>query len=428
MKFLGVKPSFDNFWSLYSFTTSKRSGDKGFFYLSAKPDCRYLDTLKSNVGAWRDRFMFVRPPSGVTWPFKLEWSKYKSVLKTSGGGLEGDQINSLTSYKYDPKKLLTEKVLRLARLSPAPLHIEESLDSTVMSSCFALRLKAAENKVKANGKQVASLADPSSTPPAVPVPVPASPSSNHPIQGDEPREKRDRNCGEKSKKRKRGSHKHDEKAKEKGLVEPSGSSKFSPSNVPAGHNRWAEIMSRMAWEAAEKAEQQDERDQFQRLEGERAQLPKLEGNRIVPRWNISPSSSILFSQLGEDSWDIYDAGILPRDQGLLVTLAEELQKLKNQLAEAEKAKEVTLAEGRKEGFDAGRRIPSKPLLRSSLLTLSPKATKHVRLKSKTWWLQESFNRGQLDITLDGDLQPYPDEPDLEDDEFAAFREEIEADD
>ncbi|KAL2225554.1 UNVERIFIED_CONTAM: hypothetical protein Sindi_2917600, partial [Sesamum indicum] len=78
MEFLDVEPSFDNFWSLYSFTTSERSGDKGFFYLSAKPDCRYLSTLKSNLGAWLDRYIFIRLPTGV-WPFKTEWSKYKPV-------------------------------------------------------------------------------------------------------------------------------------------------------------------------------------------------------------------------------------------------------------------------------------------------------------------------------------------------------------
>ncbi|KAL2228689.1 UNVERIFIED_CONTAM: hypothetical protein Sindi_1848600 [Sesamum indicum] len=40
--------------------------------------------------------------------------------------------------------------------------------------------------------------------------------------------------------------------------------------------------------------------------------------------------------------------------------------------------------------------------------------------------QESFNRDQLDITLDGDLQPYRAEPDLKDDELMALREELEA--
>ncbi|KAL2224704.1 UNVERIFIED_CONTAM: hypothetical protein Sindi_2969700 [Sesamum indicum] len=157
MQYLGIEPSFDNFWSLYSFTTSKRSGDRGFFYLSAKPDCGYLSTLKLNVGVWLDRFIFIRPPRGV-WPLKNEWTKYKPVPKTSGGGLEGDQINSLTAYKYDPKKLLNEKVLQLSGLSPASLHIEESLGIT--------ENKVAKAKAKAKGKQVA----PSKDLPPAPVP------------------------------------------------------------------------------------------------------------------------------------------------------------------------------------------------------------------------------------------------------------------
>ncbi|KAL2247790.1 UNVERIFIED_CONTAM: hypothetical protein Sindi_2631300 [Sesamum indicum] len=133
MQFLGLEPSFDNFWSLYSFTTSKRSGSRGFFYLSAKPDCGYLSALKSNVGAWLDRYIFVRPPRGVL-PFRNEWTKYKPAPKISGGGLEGDQIRSLTFYKYDPKKLLTEKVWQLSGLSPASLHIEESLGDSPFGS------------------------------------------------------------------------------------------------------------------------------------------------------------------------------------------------------------------------------------------------------------------------------------------------------
>ncbi|KAL2226836.1 UNVERIFIED_CONTAM: hypothetical protein Sindi_2042300 [Sesamum indicum] len=161
-----------------------RSGSRGFFYLSAKPDCGYLSALKSNVGAWLDRYIFLRSPSGV-WPFKNEWTKYKPLPKISGGGLEGDQIRSLTSYKYDPKKLLTEKVLQLSGLSPASLHIEESLgdflllvslafiavvlayanlslfaDSIIMSTRTAMRRIAAQNKSRKGGGEIASSSDP----------------------------------------------------------------------------------------------------------------------------------------------------------------------------------------------------------------------------------------------------------------------------
>ncbi|KAL2246920.1 UNVERIFIED_CONTAM: hypothetical protein Sindi_2544300 [Sesamum indicum] len=196
MRYVGLEPSFDNFWSLYSFTTSKRSGSRGFFYLSARPDCRYLSALKSNVGAWVDRYIFIRPPSGV-WPFTNEWTKYKPTPKMSGGGLEGDQIKSLTSSKYDPKKLLTEKVLQLSGLSPTSLHIEESLDSIIMSTRTAMRRIASQNKSRKGG-EVAGSSDAmkkgkgvaGSSDPNPPAPVPskalavATPADQQPIPVD----------------------------------------------------------------------------------------------------------------------------------------------------------------------------------------------------------------------------------------------------
>ncbi|KAL2228582.1 UNVERIFIED_CONTAM: hypothetical protein Sindi_1837900 [Sesamum indicum] len=198
--------------------------------------------------------------------FNTEWSKYKPIPKTSGGGLEGDQINSLTAFKYDPKRLLTEKVLRLSGLSPAPLHIDESLGSLIMSSRNALRIKAAQNKLR-KGKPVAPPADPSPIAPASTpslAPKAASPADDHPIQvdseetpplplhgynssdldlnlddlsegqGEETAERPDRDNGQKSKKRKRSSRKEGDEEKGKGPVGPSVSSKSSPSNVPAG--------------------------------------------------------------------------------------------------------------------------------------------------------------------------------------------------
>ncbi|KAL2252477.1 UNVERIFIED_CONTAM: hypothetical protein Sindi_0042400 [Sesamum indicum] len=206
MRYVGLDLSFDNFWSLYSFTTSKRSGSRGFFYLSAKPDCGYLSALKSNVGAWLDRYIFIRSLSGV-WPFKNEWTKYKPLPKICGGGLEGDQIRSLTFYKYDPKKLLNEKVLQLSGLSPGSLHIEESLgdfllsvslafiavvfayanfsllaDSIIMSTRTAMRRIAAQNKSRKGG-EIASSSDPkgkgkavASAPDLSSIPPPSVPS------------------------------------------------------------------------------------------------------------------------------------------------------------------------------------------------------------------------------------------------------------
>ncbi|KAL2247805.1 UNVERIFIED_CONTAM: hypothetical protein Sindi_2632800 [Sesamum indicum] len=39
---------------------------------------------------------------------------------------------------------------------------------------------------------------------------------------------------------------------------------------------------------------------------------------------------------------------------------------------------------------------------------------------------ESFDRSKLDISLDGDLQPFPPDPELKDDEFMVLRDELEA--
>ncbi|KAL2228559.1 UNVERIFIED_CONTAM: hypothetical protein Sindi_1835600 [Sesamum indicum] len=99
--------------------------------------------------------------------------------------------------------------------------------------------------------------------------------------------------GTSSKKRKRH-HKH----KDKNLAEPSDSSKSSKSSLPRV-NQWVKSQSRMAKEAAEKAEQQEERECYL-------------------RWNISASSSVLYTKPGQDSWDLFDACILPRDQASLL--------------------------------------------------------------------------------------------------------------
>ncbi|KAL2246027.1 UNVERIFIED_CONTAM: hypothetical protein Sindi_2870900 [Sesamum indicum] len=364
MQFLGLEPSFDNFWSLYSFTTSKRSGSRGFFYLSAKPECGYLSALKSNVGVWLDRYIFIRPPRGV-WPFKNEWTKYKPLPKTSGGGLEGDQIKSLTSYKYDPKKLLSEKVLQLSGLSPASLHIEESLDSIIMSSRNALRMQAAANKVdkaKAKGKQVASTSTkdqtakgpvpPKDLPPA-PVPSQAQALPVHTdrqpilvdsegtpslpllgynssdlelnldaISGDLGLEfdKPERAGWEKTKKRKRSSLKHGHEEDSKGK-ESAG-----PSDPPKSPSPRPKSLSRMAREAADKCSQEDERERFLKLEQLALHWEEARGftagSQSHPtkptRWDGS-TSSVLFAEAEGEPFDVYNSLTSLRDQGSLVT-------------------------------------------------------------------------------------------------------------
>ncbi|KAL2248188.1 UNVERIFIED_CONTAM: hypothetical protein Sindi_2671100 [Sesamum indicum] len=368
MRFVGLDPSFDNFWSLYSFTTSKRSGSRGFFYLSAKPDCGYLSALKSNVGAWLDRYIFIRSPSGV-WPFKNEWTKYKPLPKISGGGLEGDQIRSLTSYKYDPKKLLTEKVLQLSGLSPASLHIEESLgdflllvslafiavvfafanfsllaDSIIMSTRTAMRRIAAQNKSRKGG-EIASSSDPkgkgkaaagapglsSIPPPSVPSKALAiaTPDGQQPIavdsedtpsahgsQGPPPEER--------SKKRKRSSPKkgHGPKSKLGPSDKGKGKELAEASHPPPSKSHSPSVLSRMAKEAADKTSVEEDRDKFLRV----AQLATCwEDSRAALRGNVPPpewqdmSSSSLYGEAGGDTFAVYNSFVSVRDQGALVT-------------------------------------------------------------------------------------------------------------
>ncbi|KAL2242658.1 UNVERIFIED_CONTAM: hypothetical protein Sindi_0383800 [Sesamum indicum] len=142
MKHLDLPPSFDNFWSLYNITASKRSGETGWFYLTTRKDCRYLDDLRSNVGPWRDRYFFLRPPPGQSWNFYLSWRESKPKPKTFGEGFESGLINYITLFWYLPKVLLQEKVLKLAALSPAPIPVKSSLESEIMLARIANKARA----------------------------------------------------------------------------------------------------------------------------------------------------------------------------------------------------------------------------------------------------------------------------------------------
>ncbi|KAL2241124.1 UNVERIFIED_CONTAM: hypothetical protein Sindi_0753600 [Sesamum indicum] len=146
------EPSFENFWSLYNFTTSARSGDAGFFYLTSRKECRFLYPLASNVGPWKTKFIFVKTPPGCEWPFSLDWKVDKPTPVIEGEGLDGDQISSITTYQYNPKKLLVEEILWLAHLTPAPLQVEGSLVSMVSQARLNRRLRAQlEARARARG-------------------------------------------------------------------------------------------------------------------------------------------------------------------------------------------------------------------------------------------------------------------------------------
>ncbi|KAL2230532.1 UNVERIFIED_CONTAM: hypothetical protein Sindi_1647600 [Sesamum indicum] len=286
----------------------------------------------------------------------------------------------------------------------------------------------------------------------------------------------------------------------------------------------------MAREADEKSDHQEDRERYLRLErfstcweqtreelkGANQPTSELKGDQIFPCWNISASSSVLFS--GQDSWDLFDACILPRDQASLLvntptrieehgahaqtatffrslsmkcasyrwnqiavdarvgelsaqlaerdrmdrthveemqTLNEEVQKLKS-----DAGREVGLIEGRKEGFQSGhaqeikegqvgrvtleehhqaltnaRVSVARDFLKSGLFktAVEIKSADFFNKGYKTCEAQletlggfaDSFDRSRMDITLDGKLQSYPEEPAPADDEFSVLLDEIE---
>ncbi|KAL2243476.1 UNVERIFIED_CONTAM: hypothetical protein Sindi_0465600 [Sesamum indicum] len=144
----------------------------------------------------------------------------------------------------------------------------------------------------------------------------------------------------------------------------------------------------------------------------------------------------------------------------MASLAERIKGLEGELDVARKEKEialferdVALSEGKKEGFEAGREVglveghkrgfeegqsgritleEHNQLLAGSRMAVvsdflkTDTFTTALELKSTDSFAKESFDRSQLDITPDDDLQPYPPDPDLKDDEFMALRAELEA--
>ncbi|KAL2241092.1 UNVERIFIED_CONTAM: hypothetical protein Sindi_0750400 [Sesamum indicum] len=147
----------------------------------------------------------------------------------------------------------------------------------------------------------------------------------------------------------------------------------------------------------------------------------------------------------------------------LLAYAEQIKHLLGELDVARKdreiaisEREVALAEGRKEGSDAGREAglakghtrgaPKTPgwvsngccprfhedgyfhdCLGTQIHYSFARGYKTCEYQiEKLGGFQESFDRSRLDITLDGDLQPYPPDPELKDDEFMVLRAKLEA--
>ncbi|KAL2251338.1 UNVERIFIED_CONTAM: hypothetical protein Sindi_2256100 [Sesamum indicum] len=218
-------------------------------------------------------------------------------------------------------------------------------------------------------------------------------------------------------------------------------------------------------------------------------VARLEGDKWIPDWQISPQSSIFKTRSGQDSWELYDASCLPRDQAALLqisftrmeeycahSLVQEEEWLRQRSSMEARIKELedqmasevskATATGKEIGFEAGHatgKIAGAIEGREAYLN-SEEFANRVReirlngardfLKAPTFdsaveikaadYLMQGFNRcksqvtllngfapdfdvSRLDPGLDANLQPFPDEdtPTADDDEFAVLLEEIE---
>ncbi|KAL2238325.1 UNVERIFIED_CONTAM: hypothetical protein Sindi_1024200 [Sesamum indicum] len=517
MQFLGLEPSFDNFWSLYSFTTSKRSGSRGFFYLSAKPECGYLSALKSNVGL---------PPFA------------DSIIMSSRNALRMQAVaNKVDKAKAKAKGKQVVSTSTKDQTAKGPVPPKDPPPASIPSQAQTLPVHTDRQPILVDSEGTPSL------------PLLGYNSSDlelnlDTLSGDLGLEfdKPERAGWEKAKKRKRSSLKHGHEEGSKGK-ESAG-----PSDPPESPSPRPKSLSRMARETADKCSQEDERERYLKLEQLALHWEEARsftaGSRSNPtkptRWDGS-TSSVLFADAEGEPFDVYNSLTSLRDQGSLVTTnsvrveqfgahamlqgltflrslslkctsyrknyikadkkvqelqarvveldnqalkhadellsyAEQIKRLSGELDVARKEREialserdVALAEGRKEGFDAGReaglaeghtrgfeegqsgRIPLeehqrlladsrmaavRDFLKTDTFTtaLELKTTDSFAKGYKTCEYQieklggfsESFDRGRLDITLDGDLQPYPPDPELKDDEFMVLRAEMEA--
>ncbi|KAL2226897.1 UNVERIFIED_CONTAM: hypothetical protein Sindi_2048400 [Sesamum indicum] len=303
MRAFDLDPSFDNFWSIYSFTTSTRSANRGFFYLTFRRQCRYLEPLKSNTGPWKDRFIFVRPPPGQRWPFTLKWSVEKPEPVTEGEGLDGDLINSLTSNPFFPKKLLTKEVFCLARLSRASVPITGSLENKVMLGRLTKHaqvrheradLRRTETPIDIGTEEVQA----HDLPPA----RGASPSLEMVgslVEGGAagPSRPRKRKHRSPPKSKPGGPHIHRRSEEE-----------FAAARAAEDENLKS-LREVEEWEVSAFA--------AHRTDSQKS--AELTGARLAPHWKVSDHSTILNSEAGQESYEIYRHTSLPRDQAALLS-------------------------------------------------------------------------------------------------------------
>ncbi|KAL2232852.1 UNVERIFIED_CONTAM: hypothetical protein Sindi_1465200 [Sesamum indicum] len=295
-------------------SSTVRSGDAGFFYLTSRKECRFLDPLASNVGPWKTKFIFVKTPTGREWPFSLDWKVDKPTPVIEGEGLDGDQISSITTYRYNPKKLLVEEILWLAHLTPAPLQVEGSLARA--------RARSTAPETSSHPTPVGSSTPDADVPPAPgPTPIevgseetqsrgfrqPASVIPSISVRSQDhllPVE----DLAETSRKR---------KSRGKSPLRPNSIRSRSQSGeggLPSEEIRLEEERDMTMLRSITECWRTARLD----LRGPDHPRAQLEGEKWVPDWQISPRSSVFKTRSGQDSWELYDASCLPIDQAALL--------------------------------------------------------------------------------------------------------------
>ncbi|KAL2232377.1 UNVERIFIED_CONTAM: hypothetical protein Sindi_1417700 [Sesamum indicum] len=252
---------------------------------------------------------------------------------TEGEGLDGDQISSITTYRYNPKKILVEEILWLAHLTPAPLQVEGTLVSMVSQARINQRLRAQfQAQARAATQTATQLASPSqpalaasSTPdadiPQGPVPIEVGseetqsrgllPQHQLTIRSSSMRSRNrpfnDGDFAESSRKQKsRG--KSPLRPNLMGARSQSGEG-LPPEGVGSEEARNMDVLRGITecWRTAGLD-----------LRGPDHPVAHMEGDKWIPDWQISPQSSVFRTRSGQDSWELYDASCLPYDQVALL--------------------------------------------------------------------------------------------------------------
>ncbi|KAL2248672.1 UNVERIFIED_CONTAM: hypothetical protein Sindi_2340900 [Sesamum indicum] len=447
MQFVGLDPSFDNFWSLYSFTTSKRSGSRGFFYLSAKPECEYLSALKSNNK-------------------KKKGGEIASSSDPKGKGKAVADAPDLPSNLPPP---VPSKALAVATPDGRqPIAVDS--EDTPSAHGGHLGYNSSELELgldEASGDHGADQG--SQSPP--PEERSKKRKRSSPKKGHGPKmakEAADKTSVEEDRDKflrvaQLATCWEDSRTALRGNVPPPEWQDMSSSSLygEAGGDTFAVYNSFVSV-----------RNQGALVTNNPIRLEEFAAHSMVQAMTFLRSLSLKCTHYRRTERDETER----KQEDNLLALGDEVQKLRAELDASKKDKEilrseheVALSEAKKEAFEAGReagleegrkrgveegqagRIPIEEhqrILAGSRMSAvrdflkTDTFTTALEIKSadsfakgyetclsqveKLGRFSESFDHSKLDISLDGDLQPLPPDPELKDDEFMILRDELEA--